>query len=93
MTPAIHRTEYAALVIRAVRVAKSGNQKDIGIGRIDENFSDLLTVSKSDRLPAFAAIVGSEHSDALSNVAPHVRFAASDINPVGIGSCNGNGSN
>ena len=72
---------------------ESGDEKDIGIGRIDEDFPDLLTVLKPDRLPAFSPIVGAKHSNALGNVASHVGFTASDVDPVGIRSRDGNGSN
>ena len=60
-------------------MAERGNQKDVGIARVDQDLADLLRVRKPDRLPRRAAIARAEHADSLGNVGAHVRFAGADV--------------
>ncbi len=71
---------------------EGGDQHRVRIIRIDQDLGDLLGVRKADGGPMDAAVGGSEHADALSDVRAHVGLAGADVEHGRFGRGHGDGA-
>jgi hypothetical protein len=90
---AVEGAENAAFRVRAVGMAERGDERDIRITRIDDDFADGAGVAQADVLPGFAAVQCLVDAVALRDVAAEAGFTRSDVQNVWIGNRYGEASN
>ena len=64
----------------------------VRIFRVDQDLADLAGVFQPYGGPSLSSIRRLEHPRTLLDVAPHIRFAGSNINHIWISGGNGNGT-
>ncbi len=90
---AVPSAEDAALRVRAVSVAKSGNESDVGIRWMNDDGPNVARVFEADVGPGLASVSGFVNAIAEGDVAADAGFAAADVYDVGIGVGNRDGAN
>ena len=79
---AVGGAEDAALGVRAVRMAESRDESDVGIGGIDNDFADGARIVQANVLPGLAAVERLVNAVAVRNVAANAGFAGPHIKDV-----------
>src|SRR5437899_1586925 len=82
---AIARAEDAALRVGAVGMAEGSDEGDIRIRGMDDDGADVAGVLQADVVPSLAAVVRTIDAIAERDVAANAGFAAADVNHIGIG--------
>ena len=82
---AITGAEDAAFGVRAVGMAESGDQGDVGIRGMDDDLADVASVFQSHVVPGLAAVVRTIDAIAEGDVAANAGFAGPDVDYIGIG--------
>src|SRR2546422_10960557 len=90
---AIARAEDAALRVGAVGMAEGSDEGDIRIRGMDDDGADVAGVLQADVVPSLAAVVRTIDAIAEGDVAADASFARTNVNHVGIGIGDGNGTN
>ena len=74
-------------------MAEGGDERDIGIARIDDDFADGARVAQADVLPGLAAVHGLVDAVALRDVAAQAGFSRADVQNIWIGHRHGEAAN
>ena len=82
---AVGRTENAALLVRAVRMAENRDEEPVWIGRVDDDLRNLLAVAQAEVRPGLAGVGGFVHAVAGGEIGALQSFAAADVDDVRIG--------
>jgi hypothetical protein len=88
----VERTVDAALGVRFVDVAESGDVDAVGVGGIDGDLADLTGFGEADVMPGLAGVSGFEDTDAVGVLAADVGLAGADVDDVRIRGCDGDRS-
>src|SRR5437762_12997152 len=79
---AITGAEDAAFGVRAVGMAESGDQGDVGIRGMDDDLADVASVFQTNVVPGFVALLRTIDAIAVGEVAVNARFAALDVETI-----------
>ena len=82
---AVASAENATFGVFAVSMPESGNEGDIRIRGVDDDFADVARVLQANVVPGLAAVVRTVDAVTEGDVAANAGFACADINDVGIG--------
>src|SRR5258708_2193423 len=83
--PSIARTEDAAFRVRAVGMAESGDEGDVWVRRMNNDFADVPGVLQPDIGPGLAGVIRTIDAVAEGDISADTRFAGASIDDVGIG--------
>src|ERR1019366_10543052 len=75
----------AALGVRTKGVSKGGDERDVGIARVDDDRTDVARVLEADIRPGAAGVGRFVHAVTVRDVAAKAGFAAARVQYVGIG--------
>src|SRR6266404_2595433 len=82
---AVASTEDAAFGVRAVGMAESGDEYDVWIRGMDDEFADVPGVLQSDIGPGFPGVIRTIDAVAEGDISADASFTGSRVNDVGIG--------
>src|SRR5712664_4832056 len=82
---AVAGTEDAAFGVRAVGMAESGDEYDVWIRGMNDEFADVPGVLQSDIGPNLAGVIRTIDAVAEGDISADASFAGSRVNDVGIG--------
>src|ERR1700722_6423765 len=78
--------------IRVVYMSERSDIDSVGVFRIDDDATNLPRIFEADGFPCLACIRGFEDADAIGVLAANIRLARTDVDNVGVGGRNRDGS-
>src|SRR5882724_136836 len=82
---AVASSEDAAFGVRAIGMAQSGDEYDVWIRGMNDEFADVPGVLQSDIGPSLAGVIRTIDAVAEGDISADASFAGSRVNDVGIG--------
>ncbi len=89
---AVGGAKEAAFGVGAIGMAESGDEDDVGIGGMDDDFADGAGIFEAYVFPGFAGIDRFVDAVALGEIATDAGFAGANVDGVGIGGGDGEGA-
>ena len=82
---AVARAENAAFGVRAIGMTESGDEYNVWIRGMDDEFADVPGVLQADIGPGLPGVIRTIDAVAEGNVSADAGFAGSHVNDIGIG--------